>query len=191
MGLPLAIVMAVVATGAATFALRPRGLIHPAHVAATDYFSAPELDRAEDFNGPQRLLGLGGLVVTGGTLAWLGVRPPRRVRRLLERGAARPILAAAGAGAGLAVVLVVVTLPFAIPAEQRSRDVGLSTQGWGRWAGDLVKSALVGAAITALAAFLLMALIRRFPRSWFVGGAVALVLLSARPPRPRSRCVPV
>ena len=179
MGLPLAIVMAVVATGAATFALRPRGLIHPAHVAATDYFSAPELDRAEDFNGPQRLLGLGGLVVTGGTLAWLGVRPPRRVRRLLERGAARPILAAAGAGAGLAVVLVVVTLPFAIPAEQRSRDVGLSTQDWGSWTVDLLKSTAISAVLTALGAAILVALVRRFPRTWFLFGAASIVALSA------------
>src|SRR2546423_3489751 len=111
-GLPLAIGVAVVAAGAATLALRPRGLIHPAHVAATDYFSASELARAHDFRAPQRLLALGSLAVTGGTLAWLGLRPPRRVRRLLERGRARPVLAAAATGAGLSVVLVVVTLPL-------------------------------------------------------------------------------
>ena len=181
--------MAVVATGAATFALRPRGLIRPAHVAATDYFSASELDRADDFNGPQRLLGLGSLVVTGGTLTWLGVRPPRRVRRLLERGAARPILAAAGAGAGLAVVLVVVTLPLAIPAEQRSRDAGLSTQDWGSWTVDLLKSTAISAVLTAGGAAILVALVRRFPRTWFLFGAARFapaIVSPGRRPDPRS-----
>ena len=178
-GLPLAIVVAVVATGAATFALRPRGLVHPAHVAATDYFSASELDRADDFNGPQRWLGVGSLVVTTGTLAWLGVRPPRRVRRLFERGAARPILAAAAGGAGLAVVLVVVALPFSIAGEQRSRDVGLSTQDWGSWTGDLAKSTGISVVLTALGAAILIALVRRFPRTWFLLGAGVVVALSA------------
>src|SRR3954447_10343771 len=100
-GLPLAVGIAVVAAGAATFALRPRSeLIEPAPVAATDYFSASELSRIHDYRDPQRLLGLGGLVVSGGTLALIALRPPRRLRRALERGAARPILAAAAAGGG-------------------------------------------------------------------------------------------
>src|SRR4051794_41944520 len=98
-GLPLAVGIAVVAAGAATFALRPRSeLIEPAPVAATDYFSASQLDRIHDYRDPQRLLGIGGLVVSGGTLALIALRPPRRLRHALERGAARPILAAAAAG---------------------------------------------------------------------------------------------
>ena len=100
------------------------------------------------------------------------------MRRAIGRAGARPLLGAAVLGAGGSVLLVILTLPEAIIGQQRQRDYGLSTQGWGSWTWDLVKSILVGAAITALAAFLLMALIRRFPRSWFVGGAVALVLLS-------------
>src|SRR3954466_16323455 len=57
-GLPLAVGIAVFAAGAATFALRPRhGLIHPAPVAAEAYFSPSELERAQDYRGPQRLLG--------------------------------------------------------------------------------------------------------------------------------------
>src|SRR3954465_11263945 len=102
-GLPLAVGIAVFAAGAATFALRPRhGLIHPAPVAAEAYFSPSELDRARDYRGPQRLLGLGGLAIEAGTLAFLALRPPRRLRRALERGRGRPIPAAAAAGARLA-----------------------------------------------------------------------------------------
>jgi STE24 endopeptidase len=180
LGLPLAVGIAVVAAGAATFALRPRhGLIEPAPVAAEAYFSPSELDRAQDYRGPQRLLGLGALAIEGATLTLLAFRPPRRLRRALERGKARPILAAAAAGAAFAVLLVVVELPISVVAEQRARDVGLSTQTWGLWLGDLAKSTGISVVMTAIGAMILMGLIRRFPRSWFALGAVALVVLSA------------
>jgi STE24 endopeptidase len=179
-GLPLAVGIAAVAAGAATFALRPRSeLIQPAPVAATDYFSASQLDRIHDYSGVQRLLGLGGLAIGTGTLALLAVRPPRRVRRALERGAGRPILAAAAAGGALSLVLIVVGLPLSAIAEQRSRDFGLSTQDWGGWLGDIAKSAGIGAVFAALGGALLMALVRRFPRSWWALGAVAVVVFSA------------
>jgi STE24 endopeptidase len=179
-GLPLAVGIAVVAAGAATLVLRPRhGLIHPAPVAAEAYFSPSELDRARDYSGTQRLLGLGGLAIEGATLAVLALRPPRRLRRALERGRRRPILAAAGAGAAFAVLLVVIQLPVSIPAEQRARDFGLSTQDWGSWTGDLLKSTAISMVITALGATILMGVIRRFPRWWFALGALAAVVLSA------------
>src|SRR3954470_5455298 len=176
--LPLAIAVAAVAAGAATVALRPRDLIHPARVDATGYFSPSELDRIHDFRGPQRILGIVALASEGAVLAWIALRPPRRVRRALERAGARPLAGAAAVGAGAAVLLVLVTLPESVIAHQRQRDYGLSTQGWGSWIGDLLKSTAIGAVIAAGAALLLIALIRRFPRGWFVGGAVALVLLS-------------
>src|SRR3954469_19087669 len=179
-GLPLAVGIAVVAAGAATFALRPRSeLIEPAPVAATDYFSASQLDRIHDYTGTQRLLGLGGLALSTGTLAIIALRPPRRVRRALERGAARPILGAAATGGALSLVLVVVGLPLSAVAEQRARDFGLSTQDWGGWLHDAAKSAGIGAVFAALGGALLMALIRRFPRSWWALGALAVVVFSA------------
>src|SRR5256885_2728946 len=179
-GLPLAVGIAVVAAGAATVALRPRSeLIEPAPVAATDYFSASQLDRIHDYRDVQRLLGIGGLVVSGGALALIALRPPRRLRRALERGAGRPILAAAAAGAALSVVLVVVELPLGAVSEQRARDFGLSTQDWGGWFEDLAKSTGIGIVFAAIGGALLMALIRRFPRTWRAVGAAAAVVLSA------------
>jgi STE24 endopeptidase len=179
-GLPLAVGIAVVAAGAATFALRPRSqLIQPAPVAATDYFSASQLDRIHAYTGTQRLLGLGGLALSTGTLVLIAVRPPRRVRRALERGAARPILAAAATGGALSLTLVLVGLPLGAIAEQRARDFGLSTQDWGGWLGDAAKSAGIGVVFAALGGALLMGLIRRFPRSWWALGALAAVVLSA------------
>src|SRR3954452_16353450 len=101
LGLPLAVGIAVVAAGAATFALRPRsGLIEPAPVAAKAYFSPSELDRVHDYREPQRWLALGGLAIEGGTLALLALRPPRRLRRALERGRARPGRGGGGGGGG-------------------------------------------------------------------------------------------
>src|SRR6476661_5948688 len=159
-GLPLAVGLAVVAAGAATLVLRPRhGLIHPAPVAAEAYFSPSELDRMRDYSGPQRILGLGGLAIEAGTLAFLALRPPRRLRRALERGRSRPILAAAGAGAAFAVLMVVVQLPVSIPAEQNARDFGLSTQDWRSWTGDVLKSTAISMVLTALGAVILMGVI--------------------------------
>src|SRR5215208_4451761 len=180
LGLPLAVGIAVVAAGAATFLLRPRsGLVEPAPVAAEAYFSPSELDRADDYRGPHRLLALGGLAIEGATLAILAFRAPRRLRRALEHGRARPILVAAAAGASFALLLVVVGLPLSAIGEQRARDVGLSTQNWGGWFGDLAKATGISVVMTAFGAAILMGLVRRFPRSWFALGAVALVLLSA------------
>jgi STE24 endopeptidase len=179
-GLPLAVGIAVVAAGAATFALRPRSeLIEPAPVAATDYFSASQLDRIHEYRDPQRLLGIGGLALSTGTLVLIAVRPPRRVRRALERGARRPILAAAATGGALSLVLVLVELPLSAVAEQRARDFGLSTQDWGGWLADLAKSTGIGLVFAGLGGALLMGLIRRFPRSWWALGAAAAVVLSA------------
>src|SRR3954467_2656053 len=106
--LPLAIAAAAVTAGAATLVLRPRDLIHPARVDATGYFSQSELDRAHDFRGPQRILGLLALATEGAVLTWVAVRPPRRMRRALERAGARPLAGAAAVGAAGAVVLVLV-----------------------------------------------------------------------------------
>jgi STE24 endopeptidase len=97
---------------------------------------------------------------------------------VLERAGARPLVGAAAVGAGAAVLLVLIVLPESVIGQQRQRDYGLSNQGWGSWTGDLLKSTGVGAVLGAIAALILMALIRRFPRAWFVGGAVALVVLS-------------
>jgi STE24 endopeptidase len=178
--MPLAIVAVVVAAGAATLVLRPRsGLIEPAAVEPEAYFSSAELDRARDFRGTQRLLGLLGLGVSGGVLVVLAVRPPRRVRRALDRAGARPLLGAAAAGAGISVLLVAVNLPIDLIRHDRAVDVGLSTQSVADWLGDVGKSTAVGAVLAAGGGALVVGLVRRFPRSWWAPAAVCAVALSA------------
>src|SRR3954467_2102392 len=108
--LPLAIAVAVAAAAAATLLLRPRsGLIEPAPVDLKQYFTAFQLERAEDFQSVQRVLGLAGLGVGIGTLGVLVWRPPRR---LFDRVEARPLLGGAAVGAGISLVLVVTGLPI-------------------------------------------------------------------------------
>jgi Zn-dependent protease with chaperone function len=177
--LPVTVAAAAVAAGAATLLLRPRGgLIEPAGVSPQAYFSPAELDRARDFNDPQRLLGIGTLVIEGGILLLLATRPPRAVRRALERVARRPVLGGAAAGAGIAVVLAVAALPTGAVAHQRAVDVGLSTQGWGGWLTDDAKSTAIGAVFAAGGAALALGLVRRFPRAWWAPASVCVVALS-------------
>jgi STE24 endopeptidase len=171
--LPLAILVAVAAAGVATFVLRPRsGMIEPSAVDAEGYFTAFQLDRAEDFRSVQRLIGVGGLVVGTATLALLAWRPPRRALELLGR---RPILGGLAAGAGISLLLVVVGLPLRAWAHERAADVGLSTQSWGEWLGDVAKAAGVEAVVAAAGGALGLALVRRFPRHWWAPAAVVVV----------------
>jgi STE24 endopeptidase len=85
---------------------------------------------------------------------------------------------------GLAVVLVVevVTLPFAAWRHVIVVRYGISTQSWGPWAVDLVKSFAVGAVIGGLALLGFYAIVHFAPRLWWafgaVGAAALVVLLS-------------
>jgi STE24 endopeptidase len=170
--LPLAILVAVAAAGAATFLLRPRsGLIEPVPVDVEAYFTSLQLDRAEDFRSVQRLLGIGGLVVGTGALALLAWRPPR----LLERLGKRPLLGAAAAGAGISVLLVVVGLPISAWQRSRSLDVGLATQSWPDWIVDVLKSTAIDAVIAAVGGLLALVLIRRFRRNWWIPASGVIV----------------
>ena len=170
--LPAAILFAVVAAGLATFVLRPRGLVEPASVNVEEYFSPAQLQRAEDFRDPQRLIALGGLALTGGTLALLALRPPRR---LIDPLSKRPLLGGAAVGAGISLTLVVVRLPLAAVSHERAHDVGLSTQDWGPWLGDVARSAGLGAVFAAVGGALGLALVRRFRRRWWLPGSAAVV----------------
>jgi STE24 endopeptidase len=171
--LPLAFVVAVAAAAAATFLLRPRsGLIEPAPVEAQQYFTASQLDHAEDFRSLQRVLGLAGLGIGIGTLAVLAWRPPDRVLRRLE---SRPLLGGAAVGAGISLVLVVTGLPVSAWMRARSLDVGLATQSWPDWAVDVLKAAGIGAVTAAIGGLIAMALVRRFPRRWWAPAAVLVL----------------
>jgi STE24 endopeptidase len=170
--LPLAILGAAVAAGVATLLLRPRGgLIDPVAVKATSYFTPFQLDRAEDFRTLQRLIGVGGLAVSGVTLVLLAIHPPR----VLQRFGRHPLVGGAAAGAGISVLLVAVGLPLDAWAHQRAYDVGLSTQRWLPWLGDVAKSAGIGAVFAAVGGAIALVLVRRFRRHWWLPASALIV----------------
>jgi len=171
--LPVAVAVAVAAAAAATFLLRPRGVIEPVPVEAQQYFTASQLDRAEDFRSVQRLLGLAGLGIGIGTLALLAWRQPRSLIARLER---RPLLGGAAAGAAISLVLVVTGLPINAWMRARALDVGLATQSWPDWAVDVVKAAGIGAVTAAVGGLVAMALVRRFPRRWWAPAALLVLV---------------
>jgi len=178
--LPLAIVGGVAAAGVATWLLRPGGgLIEPVAVEASAYFSAEELDQADDYRDPQRVLGLAGLGLSTITLVILALRPPARVRRALERAEARPLLGAAAVGASLSLVLLAVRLPLSAVAHDRAVDAGLATQGWIDWLADVAKSGGIGAVMAAGGAALAIAVVRRFPERWWIPSAAGVVVIAA------------
>jgi STE24 endopeptidase len=163
---------------AAVWILRPSGVIEPERVSEARYFSAIQLERARDFSGGQRLLGLGVIAVQGAVLALAVAHPPRGGVRLAERaGRGRALVAGALLGAGLAGTVQLAPLPLRALAHERAVDFGLSTQGWGGWAWDAVKATAIGALLAAAGAALFLALMRRTPRRWWLGGAAAVVVI--------------
>ena len=173
--LPVTALAAVVAAAVATLLIRPRsGLIEPAGVDLTAYFSAEDIDRAEDFRGPQRLLTWAGIALSGATLVLLAIKLPRERLR-----GSHPIRRATAAGAAIALVLVVVGLPLDAIRHQRAVDVGLSTQDWGPWLWDVARAAAISALFTAGGAAAGVALWRRFERRWWIPASAAVVAVGA------------
>jgi Zn-dependent protease with chaperone function len=178
LGLPLAVVGALLAAEAAVWLLRPDGSIDPAAVSESQYFSAAQLERARDFASGQRLLGLGALAVEGAVLAFAVARPPRRAVSVAGR-AARGHDLAAGAllGAGLVAAVELAPLPLRAIARQRSLDAGLATQSWEGWAWDVAKGLGIGVLLVGAGAALFLALMRRYGRRWWLGGAAAVLAI--------------
>jgi STE24 endopeptidase len=170
--MPLAVVAALAVAEAGVLLLRPReGIVEPAPVRASEYFTPAQIERASEFRGPQRALGLASLGVEVAVLVWLVARPPGPLRRRYGR----PVLAAAAVGAVLSVGLGAARLPLSAVAHQRAVDVGLSTQGWVDWGGDVAKAWAIGAVFAGGGAAAGVALIRRFPRGWWLPASGVIV----------------
>ncbi len=151
----------------------------PFAVDETQYFTATEIDRAEAFrNGQARLL-IASLLIEAGVLVGLVFGRPRRLRRVLDGLAGRPLRGAAIAGAAIAVAITVATLPVSIWSHERAVDVGLSTQSLDAWFADVAKSVAIAAAMTAIGTTLLLAVVRRWPRHWWIPGTGAVIVIAA------------
>ncbi len=208
-GWPLALVGALAVARAAVLVLRPDdGLIEPDPVDVRAYFATDDIARARRYGRPQLALHAAASLAQAGVLAAFAVRAsrlphgvavksavsatPRSARaRAGDRSkqdqlaAARPLAEAAVVGVGLSLAVGLVPLPLQALARRRALAVGLVTQSWGGWARDLLKGGALGIALNAGAAPVAVALMRRFPRGWWlpasgvaVAGAGTLTFLS-------------
>lgn len=173
-------VSAVIVAELAAWLLRPRGEVpEPVAVSERAHFERAYLERARDFRSGQRVIAIATLAVEGGLLVMVALWRPAPLRRGLSRAAARPLLGGAAVGAGISIALATVSLPLAVAAHERSRDVGLATQTIGPWLGDWAKSAAIGAGLAGGGAALVVAMMRRFGGRWWIGGSVAVVAFAA------------
>ena len=166
--LPVTVVAALAVAEAAVLLMRPRDTLEPVDVAAQTYFSPAYIERAEHFRNGQLLLYGASLVIEIGLLVWVVRHPPRGPFR-------RPVLAGAAVAAGLSVAVTLATLPVSLIARQRAKDVGLVTQNWVGYAGDLVKGTAIQAVIVGIGGALLVFGIRRFGRRWWIRATVLVI----------------
>ncbi len=169
--LPIAIVAALVVAEAAVLIMRPRGLIEPLDVAPRAYFSAAQIEKAEVFRSGQLWLFAARSAIELGLLVLVTARPPRALLLRRRRG----VLAGAAAAAALSVALSAATLPVRAVARERAKDVGLVTQDWVGYAGDVAKSTAIGAVLAGAGGALLVFGMRRFGRGWWAPAAAVVV----------------
>ena len=153
-------------------------------LAALGQLPREQVDRARAFHAELRPGSYGSLAIGLVGALLLGLTP---LGAKLVTLAGRPFgghwIAQAVLG-GLLVVLVVevITLPFAAWRHTVVVKYGISTQSWGGWTVDLLKSWAVGAVIGGVALLGFYAVVRFLPRWWWalgaVGAAALVVLLS-------------
>ncbi|WP_319458759.1 M48 family metallopeptidase [Micromonospora sp. RTP1Z1] len=151
-------------------------------LAALRSLPVDQVTRGRAFHAALRPGGYGALAVGLAVALLLGLTPLGS--RLVEL-AGRPFgghWTARAVLGGLAVVLLadLLTLPFAAWRQTVLTRYGLSTQGWGGWAVDLLKSYAVSAIIGGLALLGFYAVVRVAPRWWWAfgaAGAAGLVVL--------------
>jgi STE24 endopeptidase len=169
--LPVALVTAVVVAEAAVVLMRPRDRgPDPVPVEPRAYFSEAQIDKAEDFRVGQLWIFAAQTAIGLGVLALFVRRPPERLA-----GFRRPVLAGAAVAAAISLATAAAALPLGIESRERAKDVGLVTQDWVGYAGDVVKADAIGAAFAGLGGGVLVFGMRRFGTRWWIPGALVVV----------------
>jgi STE24 endopeptidase len=151
-------------------------------LAALGQLPADQVARARAFHADLRPGSYGAMAVGLVGALILGLTPlGARLVSLVSRPFGEHWIAQAVLG-GLAVVLVVeiVTLPLAAWRHAVVARYGISTQTWGAWSIDLLKSYAVGAVIGSVALLGFYTVVRLSPRWWWAfgaAGAAGLVVL--------------
>ena len=173
--LPVSIVAALVVAEAAVLIMRPRGGIEPVDAEPQTYFSASFIERAEDFRSGQLWLFGARMALEIGLLVYVVRRPPARLQGPFRR----PILAGAATAVALSVAVTALTLPVSAISRERRKDVGLVTQDWIGWLGDIGKGVVIEAVIVGAGGALLVFAMRRFGRHWWAPAAAVVVAFGA------------
>ncbi|MFG2055748.1 M48 family metallopeptidase [Micromonospora sp. NPDC048930] len=148
-------------------------------VAALRSLPVEQVARGRAFHGALRPAAWSALAVGLVVALLLGVTPAgARLVALAGRPFGDHWIAQAVLG-GLAVLLLadLLTLPFAAWRQTVLTRYGLSTQGWGGWAVDLLKSYAVSAVIGAIVLLGFYSVVRLAPRWWWAFGAAGAALL--------------
>jgi len=169
--LPVALVTAVVVAEAAVLVMRPRDRgPEPLPVEPRAYFSQAQIEKAEEFRTGQLWIYVAQTAIGLGVLVLFVRRPPERLA-----GLRRPVAAGAAVAAAISVAAGIAALPLAAVARERAKDVGLVTQDWVGYAGDVAKSQAIAAGFAALGGAVLVFGMRRFGRRWWLPGAAVVV----------------
>ena len=169
--LPIAVVAALVIAEAAVLLMRPRDLLEPVDVAPRAYFSAAQVEKAEAFRSGQLWLLAARSALELGLLVLIVRRPPRRLLAVRRRHVPAGAAAAAALSAGLSLA----ALPIRIASRERAKDVGLVTQNWTGFAGDVALTTAIGAGLAGAGGALLVFGMRRFGRGWWAPAAAVIV----------------
>ena len=109
--------------------------------------------------------------------ALLRFRVSAAMRNLAERSTRFKPLQTFLYWAQFTVLTVIVGFPLAAyEGFFRERKYGLATQTFGGWFGDQLKSLLIGVVLGGMLAMLLFGVVRKFPSTWHVWGAIVTLL---------------
>jgi STE24 endopeptidase len=173
--LPVALVTAVVVAEAAVVVMRPRDRgPEPLPVSPRAYFSEAQIEKAEAFRTGQLWIYVAQTAIGLGVLVLFVRRPPRRPASLRH-----PLAAGAAVAAAISLATALASLPLGAVARERAKDVGLVTQDWLGYAGDVAKTLAIGAGFAALGGAVLVFGMRRFGARWWLPGAAVVVAFGA------------
>jgi STE24 endopeptidase len=165
-----ALAAAIGAAEVAVLVLRPHhGTIAARRVDALEHFDPADIAAARSYGRGQLALGAAGAAVEATLLVWLVAR---------GRGGEKQVgsLAVVGTrGAVLSLALMLAPLPLRALMRVRALRVGLSTQSWRGWWGDIARSAALGGAFAATGAVIVAALIARYGEDWWKAAAAGSV----------------
>ena len=171
-----ALLLTTVAAEAGRRILTPRAPIAaPVPVDIRDHFSEPEIARGRSFSRPQRRIARARSAIATALLVASVRRPPAALTRRRNEPVADTALAAAALSLGFAIP----GLPLRAIARRRAVAVGLDTQSWRGWAGDLGKAAAIETLFSAALGGGVALLSTRYREHWWRAAALATIAIGA------------